>query len=59
MPGSEKQPDTKRGEAAFIFAIVIGLVLGIMIKRIRVGILIGLVLGFLIIMTGWLRTTRK
>ena len=59
MPGNEKQPDTKRGETAFIFAIVIGLVLGIMIKRIRVGILIGLVLGFLIIMTGWLRTTRK
>jgi len=59
MPGNEKQPDTKRGEVAFIFAIVIGLVLGIMIKRIRVGILIGLVLGFLIIMTGWLRTTRK
>ena len=59
MPGNEKQPDTKRGEVAFIFAIVIGLVLGIMIKRIRVGILIGLVLEFLIIMTGWLRTTRK
>lgn len=44
---------------AFIFAIVIGLMLGIFIKKIRVGMLIGVVLGVLILMTGWLRTTRK
>jgi len=44
---------------AFIFAIVIGLLLGIFIKKIRVGMLIGVVLGVLILMTGWLRTTRK
>jgi hypothetical protein len=55
----QKQPSIRRGEMAFIFAIVIGLLLGIMIKRIKVGILIGLVLGFLIVLTGWLRTTRK
>lgn len=54
-----KQPSVKRGEMAFIFAIVLGLALGIMIKKIRIGILIGLVLGFVIILTGWLRTTRK
>ena len=55
----DSKPDAKRGEVAFIFAIVIGLALGIMIKRIKVGILIGMVLGFLIILTGWLRTKRK
>lgn len=44
---------------AFLFAIVLGLALGIMIKKIRIGILIGLVLGFMIVLTGWLRTTRK
>ena len=56
---SEKQPSIRRAEMAFIFAIELGLVIGILIKRIRIGIMIGIVLGFLIILTGWLRTTRK
>lgn len=55
----ENKPDAKRGEIAFIFAIVIGLVIGIMIKRVRIGILIGIVLGVMIVMTGWLRTTKR
>ncbi|MBN8673273.1 MAG: hypothetical protein J0L56_04005 [Chitinophagales bacterium] len=56
---ADKKPSVRRGEMAFIFAILLGLALGIMIKKIRIGILIGLVLGLLIILTGWLRTTRK
>ncbi len=56
---ANKQPSIRRGEMAFIFAIILGLVLGILIKRVRIGILIGMVLGGLILMTGWLRTTRK
>jgi ABC-type nitrate/sulfonate/bicarbonate transport system permease component len=59
MSREQKQPSIRRGEMAFIFAIVIGLVLGILVKRIKIGIMIGLVLGFLIVMTGWLRTTRN
>lgn len=55
----EKKGGIRRSEMAFLFAIVIGLVLGIMIKKIRIGILIGLVLGIVIVLTGWLRTTRK
>jgi F0F1-type ATP synthase assembly protein I len=55
----EKKPDTKRGEMAFIFAIVLGLALGIFIRRIRVGIIIGIVLGLLVIFTGLLRSSRK
>jgi hypothetical protein len=58
MSKNEK-PSVRRAEMAFIFAIVLGLLLGIFIKRIRVGLLIGLVLGVLILMTGWLRATRK
>jgi hypothetical protein len=54
-----KKPDTRRAEMSFLFAIVMGLVLGVMIKKIRVGILIGLVLGFIIVLTGWMRSTRK
>lgn len=56
---NEKSPNVKRGEMAFIFAIILGLVLGILIKKIRIGILIGLVLGILILVTGWLRSARK
>jgi len=59
LTSNTKKPDAKRGEAAFIFAIVLGLLLGIAIKRIRIGIMIGLVLGLLIVFTGLLRSTRK
>jgi hypothetical protein len=56
---AERKPSIRRGEMAFIFAIVIGLVIGILIKKVRIGILIGLVLGIIIVLTGWLRTTRR
>jgi len=56
---TEKKPDTRRGEMAFIFAIVLGLLLGFFIKRIRIGLMIGLGLGLLIVFTGLLRSTRR
>lgn len=56
---AEKKPDVRRGEMAFVFAIILGLALGIMIKKVRIGILIGIVMGLMIVVTGWLRTTRK
>ncbi|NOT52729.1 MAG: hypothetical protein HOP10_15805 [Chitinophagaceae bacterium] len=55
----ERKPNVRRGEMAFIFAIVLGLALGIMIKKIKIGILIGFVLGVIILLTGWLRLKRK
>ena len=58
MAGQQK-PDVRRGEMAFIFAILLGLAVGILIKKVRIGILIGLVLGIMIVLTGWLRSTRK
>ena len=39
MP-QEKKPDAKRGEMAFIFAIILGLVIGILIKKVRIGLFI-------------------
>lgn len=39
------KPDEKRGGIAFIFLIVVGLVIGFLIKRVHVGLLIGLALG--------------
>ncbi len=56
---AERKPSIGRAEMSFIFAIIIGLVIGILIKKIRIGILIGLVMGLMIVLTGWLRTTRK
>ena len=45
---TSKQSGLRKGELAYIFAIVLGLVIGILIKRIRVGMMIGLVLCLLI-----------
>ncbi len=55
----QRKPDTKRGEMAFIFAIVLGLLLGFAIKRIRLGLLIGLGLGLFIVFTGAMRSTKR
>ena len=59
MMSSERKPSVRRSEMAFLFAIVLGLLLGIFIKRIRLGLLIGLALGGLIVFTGWLRMNKK
>ena len=58
MANDNKQ-QIRRGEMAFIVAIVLGLVIGVLIKRVRVGILIGMILGGLIVFTGWIRATRR
>jgi F0F1-type ATP synthase assembly protein I len=55
----ERKPDIRRGEMAFIFAIVLGLLVGIFIKRIRVGLIIGVALGLIIVVLGASRSSRK
>lgn len=55
----QRKPSVRRGEMAFIFAIILGLVLGILIKRVRIGILFGVVLGSAIVFLGWVRSTRR
>ena len=42
-----RKPDEKRGGIAFAFLIVLGLVIGFLIKRVHVGLLIGLAMGLL------------
>jgi hypothetical protein len=42
-----QQPDQKRGNIAFAFVILLGLVIGFLIKRVHVGLLIGLAIGLL------------
>ncbi|MBO9660004.1 MAG: hypothetical protein J7527_14385 [Chitinophagaceae bacterium] len=56
---SDKKPDIRRGEMAFMVAIALGLILGFLIKRIRIGIVIGIALGVLIVFSGMLRSTRR
>ncbi len=57
--GVSKKPSIRRGEMAFIFAIILGLVLGILIKRARLGIILGLVIGFVIVFLGWTRANTN
>jgi hypothetical protein len=55
----ERKPGIRRGEVAFIFAIVLGLLLGLFIKRVRVGLLIGVGLGLAIVFLGASRSSPK
>jgi hypothetical protein len=43
----DRKPNNTRGGIAFVFMIVIGLIIGFLIKRVHIGLLIGLSLGFL------------
>ncbi|MEY3324578.1 MAG: hypothetical protein RL316_1289 [Bacteroidota bacterium] len=49
----------QRSDWAMGIAIVLGLVIGIAIKRVRIGIILGLLLGGLIVWTGWIRHKRR
>ena len=44
---TEKKTDGKRGTITFFFVIILGLVIGIFIRRVQIGLLIGLALGLL------------
>ena len=44
---AEQKPDQKRGTIAFAFVMILGLTIGIFIKKVQVGLILGLVLGLL------------
>jgi len=44
---AEQKPDRNRGMISFTFVIILGLVIGIFIKRVQLGLIIGLALGLL------------
>jgi F0F1-type ATP synthase assembly protein I len=56
---SDKKRKSSREEISLIFAIVIGLVLGTLIKKIRLGIIFGLILGGFLIFSGWLNARKR
>jgi hypothetical protein len=41
------KPDQKRGNIAFIVIVLLGYLLGFMIKRVQLGLILGLALGLL------------
>ena len=41
----QNKPDDKRAGIAFVFLIIVGLVIGFLIKRVHIGLLIGLAMG--------------
>lgn len=45
MPASP--PDKTRGNIAFVFIIIVGYVLGLLIKRVSIGLILGLAIGLL------------
>ncbi|GDX42178.1 MAG: hypothetical protein RL555_692 [Bacteroidota bacterium] len=49
----------QRADWTFGLAIIMGLALGIFIKRVKVGLIIGIVMGGLILLAGWLRQKRN
>lgn len=49
----------RRGEWAYIAAIILGLIVGVLIKRVRIGLMTGLVLCVLIGLSAIFRFTRK
>lgn len=55
---SEKEKQ-RRADMAFYVAIIGGLVLGLLIKRVRVGLLLGLAVAGLIVFAGWAKTRRR
>ena len=54
-----KKTQISRAEIALVTAVVLGLVLGVLIKRVRLGIILGLLIGGTIVFLSWLRTQKK
>jgi len=56
---TQRKPDARRGEMAFIVAIILGLALGIFIKRVPLGLLLGIGIGIAIVFLAPPRSSRK
>jgi len=44
---AERKPDQQRGMISFAFLMIVGLIIGIFLKRVQLGLIIGLALGLL------------
>ena len=48
MNTKQQQADVTRRNIAGVFAIVLGLALGLFIRRIKIGLIVGMLLGFIV-----------
>jgi Kef-type K+ transport system membrane component KefB len=55
----DKKSQARRAEMTLLFAVVLGLILGTLIKKVRLGILLGLIIGGAIVFLGWIRTQKR
>ena len=42
-----RKPDNTRGTITFVFVILLGYAIGLLIKRVHIGLILGLVIGLL------------
>lgn len=49
----------QRSDWTFGVAIALGLLIGIAIKKVRIGLLVGMVLGIFLVWSGWVSQKRK
>jgi uncharacterized membrane protein (UPF0136 family) len=47
-----RQPDRQRGTIAFIFIVLIGYLLGFLIKKVQLGLILGLAIGLMATVIG-------
>lgn len=55
---AEKNTGLRKDEVAYIFAIILGLAIGVLVRRVRVGLMIAIVLCALVGMSTLLRFMR-
>jgi hypothetical protein len=55
----DKKSQSRRAEVTMLFAVVLGLILGTLIKKVRLGILLGLIIGGAIVFLGWIRSQKN
>jgi F0F1-type ATP synthase assembly protein I len=46
---SQQQPEIARRNIAAVFALLLGLAIGLFVRRVKIGLIIGIVLGFIAI----------
>ena len=56
---TETKKGLRKNEIAYILAMILGLVIGVLVKKVKIGIFIGLILCVLIGLSTIFRFTRK
>jgi Kef-type K+ transport system membrane component KefB len=55
----DKKSKASRLEASIMVAMVLALILGIAIKRVRLGIVLGLIIAGVIVLLSWIKSQKR